>query len=237
MYSDDFLQTFEKSDFFTVCKKSVDGKLQWKEWGECSVSCGGGFQTKIASSCVPYYAVCYDIPILERSCNDQACPIGQWNWNDWSECTASCGGGFRFKTAQSCEPPGAECYELPVLKESCNTMACPDGEWTWNDWGECSDSCGGGIWIRIADQCLPKGALCKEVPVIEETCNEEACPEGYWDQLHLSYYRQCEFWWYGRIRSIYIKNNKSKGLDEYAWKWIILSSHASYIYVQMLLIY
>ena len=173
MYSDDFLQTFEKSDFFTVCKKSVDGKLQWKDWGECSRSCGGGFQTKIATSCVPDYAVCYGIQILEQSCNDQACPIGQWTWNNWSECTATCGGGFRFKTALSCEPSGAECHDVPVLKESCNTMACPDGEWTWNDWGECSASCGGGIRVRTADQCLPKGAVCEEVPVMEETCNEE----------------------------------------------------------------
>ena len=181
MYSDDFLQTFEKSDFFTMCKKTVEGKLQWKEWGDCSVSCGGGFQTKIASSCIPDYAVCYDIPIQERACNDQACPIGQWTWNDWSECTATCGGGFRFKTAQSCEPLGAECHDTPVLKEACNTMDCPDGAWTWNDWGECSNSCGGGIRIRTADQCLPKGAYCEEVPIMEEACNEDACPEGQWN--------------------------------------------------------
>ena len=74
MYSNDFLQTFERSDFFSMCKKKVEGKLQWKDWGACSVSCGGGFQTKIAISCIPDYAVCYGIQILERSCNDQICP-------------------------------------------------------------------------------------------------------------------------------------------------------------------
>ena len=74
LYSDVFLQTFERSDFFSVCKKTVDGKLQWKDWGACSVSCGGGFQTKIAISCIPDYAVCYGIPILERTCNEQSCP-------------------------------------------------------------------------------------------------------------------------------------------------------------------
>ena len=74
MYSEDFLQTFEKSDFYEVCKKTVEGKLQWKEWNHCSVSCGGGFQSKIAISCVPDYAVCYDIPIVEQSCNEDACP-------------------------------------------------------------------------------------------------------------------------------------------------------------------
>ena len=73
MYSDNFLQTFEKSDFFDTCKKTVEGKLQKKEWNHCSVSCGGRFQSKIATACVPDYAVCYDIPILEQSCNEVAC--------------------------------------------------------------------------------------------------------------------------------------------------------------------
>ena len=74
MYSEDFLQQFEKSSFFTICKKTVAGKLQWSDWVECSVSCGGGVQTKIAISCIPNYAFCYDIQILQRDCNPEECP-------------------------------------------------------------------------------------------------------------------------------------------------------------------
>ena len=180
MYSDEFLKTFERSDFFVMCKKTVEGKLEWKEWSDCSVSCGGGTQTKIANSCVPDYAVCYGIQILEQTCNEQVCPIGQWIWNDWSECSVSCNGGLRFRIAQSCEPPGAECEDVPILKESCNTGVCPDGQWTWNDWGDCSNTCGGGIRIKTANRCLPDGAVCDEVPIIEETCNENPCPVGTW---------------------------------------------------------
>ena len=176
VYSDDFLQSFERSDFYTVCKNTVAGKLKWKEWSDCSVSCGGGTQTKIASSCVPDYAICYGIQISERTCEEQACPIGQWRWNDWSECTASCNGGIRFKTAHSCQPLGAECKEVPVINESCNTIACQDGQWTWNDWGECSHTCGGGIRFRTANKCLPDGAFCEEVPIMEESCNQQSCP-------------------------------------------------------------
>ena len=105
--------------------KTVEGKFQWNEWNDCSVSCGGGFQTKIVNSCVPDYAICFGIQIIEQTCNNQECPIGQWIWNDWSECTASCGGGMKFKTAQSCEPVGADCTEVPVLKEKCNQQNCP----------------------------------------------------------------------------------------------------------------
>ena len=181
MYSDEFLKTFERSDFFVMCKKTVEGKLEWKEWSDCSVSCGGGTQTKIANSCVPDYAVCYGIQILEQTCNEQVCPIGQWIWNDWSECSVSCNGGLRFRIAQSCEPSGAECEDVPILKESCNTGVCPDGQWTWNDWGDCSNTCGGGIRIKTANRCLPDGAVCDEVPIIEETCNEDPCPYGQWN--------------------------------------------------------
>ena len=74
MYSHIFLQTFEESDFFKICQNTVEGKLQWKEWNHCSVSCGGGFQRKIAVACVPQYAVCNGIQILEQTCNEIACP-------------------------------------------------------------------------------------------------------------------------------------------------------------------
>ena len=73
MYSDDFLQQFEESNFFKTCKKTVAGKLKWNDWVDCSASCGGGIQRKHANSCVPNYAVCYDIQILQRDCNQQAC--------------------------------------------------------------------------------------------------------------------------------------------------------------------
>ena len=74
MYSNDFLQSFEKSDFFSTCKKEVEGKLSWNDWGTCSASCGGGARIKIAHSCVPEYAVCNDIPIIEEPCNSSICP-------------------------------------------------------------------------------------------------------------------------------------------------------------------
>ena len=177
MYSDDFVQTFERSDFFSSCKKSVDGKLQWQEWSECNVLCGGGIQTKIASSCVPDYAVCHGIPILERTCNEHVCPIGQWTWNDWSECSETCGGGIKIKTAKECSPNGASCEDIPIIKESCNTEDCPRGHWSWKEWGDCSVSCGGGVRTRIPKACEPSNAICHDVPILEESCNSSSCPD------------------------------------------------------------
>ena len=74
MYSYNFLQTFEKSYFFKMCKTEVEGKLQWGEWNDCSVSCGSGIQLKIATACIPEYVSCRGIQILEQSCNENDCP-------------------------------------------------------------------------------------------------------------------------------------------------------------------
>ena len=64
----------KKVTSFSTCKKEVEGKLSWNDWGTCSASCGGGARIKIAHSCVPEYAVCNDIPIIEEPCNSSICP-------------------------------------------------------------------------------------------------------------------------------------------------------------------
>ena len=86
MYSGDFLETLEDSHFFTMCKNNVEGKFQWTDWSDCSVSCGGGLQIK-NSTCVPEYVKCFGIPTLERSCRNQVCPTEIWICNDWNNCT------------------------------------------------------------------------------------------------------------------------------------------------------
>ena len=74
MYSDSFLSAFERCDFFENCKKRVQGKLSWNKWTGCSVACGGGYKIRIAQACVPSYAQCYDLQVIEESCNSQTCP-------------------------------------------------------------------------------------------------------------------------------------------------------------------
>ena len=74
IYSGVFLSSFENSHFISQCKTSVTGKLRWNKWLDCSVTCGGGYKLRTATECVPSYANCYDLPIMEESCNQQTCP-------------------------------------------------------------------------------------------------------------------------------------------------------------------
>ena len=72
----------------------------WGDWGEwsawavtslkCSKSCGGG----------EYLGTNISDP-LWRSCNTHECP--KWsNWEQWSECSKSCGRGTHFRL-RNCE--------------------------------------------------------------------------------------------------------------------------------------
>ncbi|XP_071082134.1 coadhesin-like isoform X3 [Haliotis cracherodii] len=142
----------------------------WSPYSACSVSCGGGSQsrsrTRSCTNPTPAYggSQCAGeaTDTYSRDCNTHPCPIdGGWSdysaWTDYSTCTTTCGGGSQFKTRdRTCTNPapahgGQEC-DGDVRDRSerdCNTHPCPiDGGWTdweeWQDLDECSVLCGGG---------------------------------------------------------------------------------------------
>lgn len=113
------------------------GGAEWtlRDWGLCSQSCGGGMQQR--------EVVCLDSqghssrdcpeelrPLVSRSCNSQPCP--SWLLGEWSECSKTCGRGFRKRqlrcighggqtlTHDSCDTKNRP---RPLL-EMCNRNAC-----------------------------------------------------------------------------------------------------------------
>ena len=71
----------------------------WSEWSQCSVTCGGGKQRRNRECGLPKTRSNQNNPCLaplseEQNCNDKNCPI-LTPWTDWSDCSKTCGGGYR----------------------------------------------------------------------------------------------------------------------------------------------
>ena len=66
---------------------AVDGRwTMWGHWGKCSVSCGGGTQTRNRSCTNPPVAhggrPCAGMSEMARDCNKQVfCPGEQYTWS------------------------------------------------------------------------------------------------------------------------------------------------------------
>ncbi|XP_039270434.2 uncharacterized protein LOC120345106 isoform X2 [Styela clava] len=97
-------------------------------------------------------------------------------YEDWSECTASCGGGISFRVKECVGLTGEKDCEKSESK-ACNTHSCDDDNTgTYSEWSECTASCGGGIKFRTRNcRQQTKKSTCEESESV--SCNEEKCPE------------------------------------------------------------
>ena len=73
MYSDQFINTFTNSMFFSECQRFVSGKLIWNNWESCSKSCAidgvCGVRVRIAVECVPSFALCTEMQVQREDCS------------------------------------------------------------------------------------------------------------------------------------------------------------------------
>ncbi len=164
----------------------------WSEWGECTLTCGGG-QKRRTRECNDIARDIVDNlckqPLEElTACNEQQCPE-LTEWSEWSQCSHTCGGGFRQKNRQCIDPNIARegntdnpCKALLEVIEECNKNDCP--EWSpWSEWTQCSKTCGGGQHRRFrqcTDPITNEESFCSGDGEETESCNEEDCP--YWTE-------------------------------------------------------
>uniref|UniRef100_A0A8C3T559 ADAM metallopeptidase with thrombospondin type 1 motif 10 n=1 Tax=Chelydra serpentina TaxID=8475 RepID=A0A8C3T559_CHESE len=139
-------------------------------WSECSRSCNEGVRTrsvvcrrKIAAAeekILDDGSCAQPQPKMHEPCNNQTCPP-EWAALDWSECTPSCGPGFRHRIVlcksgdHSATLPTPRCLEntKPPTSMRCTLRRCPPPRWVTGEWGECSTPCGLGQQRRSV-QCL-----------------------------------------------------------------------------------
>ncbi|CAH1773844.1 unnamed protein product [Owenia fusiformis] len=172
----------------------VDGVWgEWSDWDMCSVTCAGGFQTRVRECQGPYYggAECPGPSNETQACNKHYCPVdGVWlSWTGWSLCSLTCASGQQERT-RVCEGPfygGANCTGLALETQYCNTYDCPvDGSWKeWSDWFPCNVTCGGGRQLRVRDcqDAQHGGEECSGLARQYQDCNIHFCPiDGMWEE-------------------------------------------------------
>ncbi|XP_064186122.1 A disintegrin and metalloproteinase with thrombospondin motifs 10 [Anguilla rostrata] len=141
-------------------------------WSDCSRSCNGGLQTRevlckrkispTEEKVLDDIACTLPRPPLTDPCNNHTCPP-EWLPLDWSECSPSCGPGYRHrvvlcKSGESGDTmPESNCpkQSRPTTRVRCNLQRCPPPQWVTGPWGECSSKCGLGQEKRSV-QCLTR---------------------------------------------------------------------------------
>ncbi|XP_062300498.1 A disintegrin and metalloproteinase with thrombospondin motifs 9-like [Scomber scombrus] len=190
-------------------------RYRWREgdWQMCSKSCGSGHRRRVLQ-CVDHnqkevhemYCVNQIRPPDIESCNAHACEF-LWITGEWSECSASCGQGYRQRLI-SCSEVHVENdnYEYghqslsncpgtpPESYMPCNLGPCPPPqEWRVGIWGLCSSSCGDGLMERTV-QCMSadgqdrNGCSLNAMPEARKVCRNPSChlPSSCQDVLSLS---------------------------------------------------
>ena len=98
-------------------------------------------------------------------------------WQDWGECSVTCGGGARFRIRECLggEPGDEGCHEGTFAdSEPCMVQQCPIGWRRWSEWSPCSNSCEEGVQIRIRE-CIGGGKTCEQGDTSESRpCRNDA---------------------------------------------------------------
>ncbi|KAM8967216.1 LOW QUALITY PROTEIN: SCO-spondin-like [Pelodytes ibericus] len=181
------------------------GWSSWTLWSSCSRTCNVGTRRRYRSGTNPPAAyggrVCQGSNVAIEFCSLQPCkgPAGQWG--PWSECSVSCGGGYRNRSRVSIILRRIEfstCNLSPCSGDE--PGVCPDDK----VWKECSDgpsscahlegsngTCQAGCYcqdgeVLLNNQCVPvshcpcteQGALYQPGETVPRDCNKCTCLSG-----------------------------------------------------------
>lgn len=171
----------EKETFGVHCKVS-----EWGDYGECTRSCGTGYQHGSRTILVSPLHGGDSCPELHRmqECNTNVCPVDciVSDWTEYTECTNTCGdGGFKLRHRSVHRAAVFNGVACPVLaeKKTCGHQACPvDCVMSpWGDWSTCSLTCGNGEMTRERHYSSPAKFGGKVCPVgkQEKVCNNGPC--------------------------------------------------------------
>jgi hypothetical protein len=183
-----------QTEFCQEAPCPIDCEWEYGDFEACSTTCGAGVIKRFpiitthpqhgGMPCPPN--VINEEPD-EDTCNLRDCPVDcVWEYGDFEECSASCGEGVMMRFPEVIRPSsngGKPCPTDPEIRP-CDAGPCPeDCEWEYDEFGECSASCGTGEkrrFPRIIRPALHGGKECPDhvlngVPDVDE-CNTQPCP-------------------------------------------------------------
>merc|ERR1712020_447181 len=108
----------------------------WGDWSDCSISCGGEGTKTRSRSCVEATNGGNPCSSLSgsttdsSSCQTEPCPVNgvYGEWSEWTDCSASCGGGYQTRT-RLCDSPapaygGNDCEGASTDCQLCSMEMC-----------------------------------------------------------------------------------------------------------------
>nr|CAB3245037.1 fibrillin-1-like [Phallusia mammillata] len=150
----------------------------WGEFGPCTQTCGGGYQSRNRSVTVKAKCGGDCLPEKYQACATQDC-LQKCLWSNWSKCSVTCGNGTQTRK-QSSYPSNCTKAEKATENKACFTSCCPiDCQWdSWSKWSKCSTTCGGGYQLRrrnITAIASCNGSSCHGESWENRTCNSNLC--------------------------------------------------------------
>uniref|UniRef100_A0A7M4FG01 ADAM metallopeptidase with thrombospondin type 1 motif 9 n=1 Tax=Crocodylus porosus TaxID=8502 RepID=A0A7M4FG01_CROPO len=201
--SDRFCNPETKPDSVQTCQQQECAAWQVGQWGQCTVTCGQGYQMRAVKCVVGTYVSVVD----DNECNAATRPtdtqvsapdlssshilyhglLTQWRFGSWTPCSATCGKGTRMRYVSCRDDQGSvaeesACFHLPKpsATEVCSVTPC--GQWKALEWSSCSVTCGQGkatrqvVCVNYNDQLVDRGECDPEdLPATDQDCSMSPC--------------------------------------------------------------
>ncbi|XP_036410900.1 SCO-spondin [Megalops cyprinoides] len=161
----------------------------WTAWSACSRTCDVGVRRRYRSATNPKPAFgghgCEGNRVEIDSCSLEPCHGVREPWSSWSECSVSCGGGYRNRTRGVHRIHGtAQQFSACNLHPCGNELTCP-GEQQWSECVmgplTCSD-----LSMDLTNTSCSPGCHCPQGLVLQDghCVSESRCRCGVDGELH-----------------------------------------------------
>uniref|UniRef100_A0A673A2V3 ADAM metallopeptidase with thrombospondin type 1 motif, 9 n=1 Tax=Sphaeramia orbicularis TaxID=375764 RepID=A0A673A2V3_9TELE len=167
-----------KPESVQTCQQQECASWQVGPWGQCTTSCGPGYQMRAVKCVVGSYGAVMDDtecnaatrPTDTQDCELAQCPSShpippgtkvpthqghktQWRFGSWTQCSASCGKGTRMRYVSCRDNQGgvaeeSACAHLPKPPAREVCSVVACGQWKVLEWTTCSVTCGQGKTTR-----------------------------------------------------------------------------------------